>query len=191
MVDESVASDADYIIANIAAGSTCEMALNVGIDPADDTNHVLVLRIARPGMTVAGGDLDISLMQGATVIQSFQSALASSFTDESFNITNAASITNYADLRVRIVNNTLTLQPQISQVYLSTPDVITPPGPEPGTPGAHVCRYYRDGGTGCYPPFVAFPGKANGVAYTPVSPTAFPFSYPTRPETVDPSEWNR
>lgn len=64
MLDETAASDADYIVA--AAPATCSMALAAGGDPASSADHVLRYRV------LAGhGNLTVRLKQGAATIAAF------------------------------------------------------------------------------------------------------------------------
>lgn len=96
MLDESVASDADYIVS--ASASSCTVALAAGSDPGVSTDHVLSYRL------LAGtGSIAVTLKQGASTIASFgPHTLTGSAQDFAQTLSGgqADSITDYSALRV-------------------------------------------------------------------------------------------
>lgn len=95
VIDESAASDTDYIYASSASYS--EVKLQAGNDPVSSTGHVLNYRL------MAGtGDVLVALKQGAATIASWSHTLTGSAQDISQTLTGtqADSITDYTDLRV-------------------------------------------------------------------------------------------
>jgi len=101
--------------------SQVELGLGTLQDPQTDLDHRVQVR-ARA--SAGSGDLDVVLVQGTTVIEDFtQVTLTGSFVTYTFDVTpaNAATITNYADLRLRLqgIGNPLTVQ--VSWIELRTP----------------------------------------------------------------------
>lgn len=97
MLDETVASDADYI--TTTAASICEVALGTLSDPASSTGHVVRYRIAAD----AGG-ITVRLRQGTTTIATWTHATApTSLTtyEQTLSGAEADSITNYSALRLQ------------------------------------------------------------------------------------------
>jgi hypothetical protein len=97
-IDEAVASDTDYDYTNEAGGPDMEVALASMADPATDYDHLIKYRIRAD----SGGML-VTLKQGATTIASWAHttvpAVFTTFT-RTLSTAEAASITNYADLRL-------------------------------------------------------------------------------------------
>ena len=96
MLDESTASDTDYIVSSTA--SSCEMRVTTAGDPAVSTGHILRYRL------LAGtGSITVLLKQGSTTIASYgPHTLTGSAQDFAQTLTGgeADSITDYSDLRV-------------------------------------------------------------------------------------------
>lgn len=100
MLDETVASDADYI--ETASESTCMLALASGSDPASSTGHVLRYRLLAGSGTIA-----VTLKQGSTTIASWgPHTLTGSAQDFAQTLTGgeADSITDYTALRVEFTS---------------------------------------------------------------------------------------
>jgi len=100
MLDETVASDADYI--ETASESTCMLALASGSDPASSTGHVLRYRLLAGSGTIA-----VALKQGSTTIASWgPHALSGVAQDFAQTLTGgeADSITDYTALRVEFTS---------------------------------------------------------------------------------------
>lgn len=112
-IDESVASDTDYIQSPVGPSSSqlYETNLETFADPLSSSGHVVHYRYKK---NVAGGNIDLvaSLRQGAsTEIASWtHTNISNSFTtvDQTLSGAQADSITNYSDLRLRFAPNTVT-----------------------------------------------------------------------------------
>lgn len=100
-IDESSASDADYIH-RVRADDTCEVGLSNVTDPVSSSGHVLRVRNQKNG---AGslGTCTAKLMQGASTIGTW-TLTAGSIATDAFTLSSgeADSITDYSDLRVQI-----------------------------------------------------------------------------------------
>ena len=97
MLDETTASDADYI--TTTAASTCEVALGTLSDPASSSGHVVRYRIA-----ANAGGITVRLRQGTTTIATWTHASApTSLTTYAQTLTSgeADSITDYAALKLQ------------------------------------------------------------------------------------------
>ena len=99
MLDETPYDDADYILASTS--TTSEVKLGVGFDPASSTGHIIRYRAK------GNGTLTVSLYQGTTLIATHVPTLTSGFQTFTFTLTSteADSITNYTDLRLRFVSS--------------------------------------------------------------------------------------
>jgi hypothetical protein len=98
-LDETAASDADFIHVG-ATGSVCEVSLQAAADPAVSTGHTVRYRAKGDGST----DLIVKLVQGTTVIASWtETNVPATETGYQHTLTGteADSITNYSDLRLR------------------------------------------------------------------------------------------
>lgn len=107
-IDETVASDADYIKTSSPPGSNeFETLLSAVTDPAASTGHIMRWRRRKqPATGSAQINLTVRLMQGTTqIVSRADNDLPGSFTDTSYTLTGpeADSITNYADLRLEFV----------------------------------------------------------------------------------------
>lgn len=96
MLDETAASDADYIQATSA--TTCTLALASGSDPSSSTGHILRYRLL-----AGSGQVTATLKQGTTTIASFGphtlTGAAQDFA-QTLSAGQADSITDYSALRV-------------------------------------------------------------------------------------------
>lgn len=102
-VDEASADDGDYIVsAKSASGTVCKLGFpNTVTDPTYHTGHKLRIRAKSTGT----GTIKFELMQGTTVIHdSGNQTLDTAFGEFNFTCTEAeaANITNYANLSIRI-----------------------------------------------------------------------------------------
>ena len=104
VVDEAIVDDADYVKSPFAAGpSTLELELgDFGTVPSTE-GHVLRYRWAKdlPGERLS---LTVRLVQGATVIASWihtDAQLPFTLAEQAITASQAASITDYNDLRVQ------------------------------------------------------------------------------------------
>ncbi len=97
MLDETVASDADYIVTT--AASTCEVALGSVSDPASSGGHVVRYRIS-----ANTGGITVRLRQGTTTIAAWtHNPAPSSLTTYAQTLSGAEadSITDYAALKLQ------------------------------------------------------------------------------------------
>jgi hypothetical protein len=97
MIDETVASDSDYIVTTGA--STCEVALGSLSDPSSSTGHKVRYRLS-----ATSGGITVRLRQGTTTIATWTHAPApTSLTTYEQTLTGgeADSITNYAALKLQ------------------------------------------------------------------------------------------
>lgn len=97
MLDETVASDADYITTTTA--SICEVALGTLSDPASSTGHVVRYRIS-----ATSGGITVRLRQGTTTIATWtHSPAPTSLTTYAQTLSSgeADSITDYTALKLQ------------------------------------------------------------------------------------------
>ncbi len=107
-IDEASANDADYIYSYDGV-TAYETLLTTATDPNSSTGHYFQYRASETGDEST--QLTVSLYQGATLIAAdAPRTLSGTATDYFLNLTGtqADSITNYADLRLRFVVTGLT-----------------------------------------------------------------------------------
>lgn len=104
-IDESTASDTDYISGNNNTNDTCEIGLSTITDPAQSTGHVISYRYRKDSAGGNARDLQVHLYQGATLIGSgtAHTGISDTWTDGTFTLSagEADTITDYSDLRLR------------------------------------------------------------------------------------------
>lgn len=105
-----VTPDATYAIGPNKSDGTCELSLSSVIDPASSGGHVLRCRAYIVGTFPTGINLYFQLLQGTTLIKQWTPTLTTSGADYTYTLTSgeADSITNYADLRVKFVQDYIT-----------------------------------------------------------------------------------
>ena len=109
-VNETVANDStDYIEALDGENTTCELGLTSLTDPAVSTGHIMRTRLQGTG---AGGPerLMMQLFQGVTQIAaSANLSSRGAWGDGTYTLTagEADAITDYTDLRVKLVSSSL------------------------------------------------------------------------------------
>lgn len=98
MLDETTASDADYITTSSASSS--EVAFGTGLDPLSSAGHTIRFRAQ------GTGGLTVTLLQGATTIATYTPTITASYALYSYTLSGAEAdaITNYGDLRVRFTS---------------------------------------------------------------------------------------
>lgn len=98
-IDENPHSDTDYI--NTTSASTAEVKFAVPNTPEINTYHTIKYRAK------GEGTLETRLYQGTTLIATHNPTLTGSFQTFTWNLSEgeAASITNYSDLRVRFIGS--------------------------------------------------------------------------------------
>lgn len=128
-VNETPYSDTDYDRAN--GVQTMEVKLSSVNDPSSSSGHILRLRAKATGASGAE-KWTVTLYQGATLIAtafSNTTVTRSAFNAYSYTLTvaQANAITNYADLRVRIVTSASSGEYiDVSWIELEVPDVPVP-----------------------------------------------------------------
>ncbi len=109
MLDESSASDSDYVDAPaFATSDSFTVSLTDVTDPSSSTGHVIRYRYRKDRTSASGYDLDVELLQGATVIASWSHVgLGTSWSDavQTLSAGEADSITDYSDLRLKFIVN--------------------------------------------------------------------------------------
>jgi hypothetical protein len=121
-------SDSTYINGPLGSTLACELQLGSVTDPASNTNHVLTVRAIVQDGSAAGEKLTFYLYEGATLraTSAAETISRTTATDYTYTLTSteADSITNYSDLRVRMAQTTIggieTIR--VYEVYLSVPD---------------------------------------------------------------------
>jgi len=103
------ATDSDYIEALNGENTTCELGLTPITDPAVSTGHILRVRLQGTG---SGGPerLMIQLFEGATQRAASPNLVSrGSWSTQTYTLTagEADSITDYSDLRVKLVSSNL------------------------------------------------------------------------------------
>ena len=110
-IDETVASDADYIWREIdSATYVAKLSLTAGTDPGFDTGHVLRLRAKFSGVTMGTRSVALRKSDGTLIAALILTALTSSFADFSLALTTgqAALITDYTTLEIWITGGART-----------------------------------------------------------------------------------
>lgn len=106
-IDETVASDVDYIISSAlgtGVSDTCEVGLTALTDPTSSSSHSVAYRYRAQGVGIM--NLTVRLMQGATIIASWTHTSVSTtyaVATQTLSGAEADAITDYADLRLRFV----------------------------------------------------------------------------------------
>jgi len=104
MVDENPAVDGDYIRSgNNPSNDQCEMAFDPGDDPESSTDHIIYYRYYKVGSSTV--NLTFYLMEGVTQRATWShNDIGASVVGGSYTLSGAEadSITNYANLRIRI-----------------------------------------------------------------------------------------
>ena len=102
-IDESVASDTDFIESNNNTNETVEVAMSSVSTPAAGTVTVRY-RYAYGTSGSNARTIQVALVQGTTVIATgtAHTPASSAFTDGSFTVATSA-ITNFSDLRLRFI----------------------------------------------------------------------------------------
>jgi hypothetical protein len=128
-LDEVTPLDADWITGT-GSGVTAEVKLSAVNDPLDDANHDWSLRLRSVG---GGGKekISASLYEGTTLIELLLdnvNLVRDLFTLHAGTLVNAANITDYADLRFRLVTNQGGSETtDWSWAELSVPDAVAVP----------------------------------------------------------------
>lgn len=135
-IDESTASDTDFISANVSTNDFCEVALSAISDPSASNLHVVRYRYRKNASSGNSRSVQVALYQGSTQIAAgtTHTPTTTTWTAGTFtlNATQADSITDYADLRLRfIATGTVTgaggnrRAPEISWAEFEAPSITT------------------------------------------------------------------
>lgn len=101
-INEDSASQADYIQG--VAGGVYEAQLEIGVDPASSTGHILDLEYKKSAATDTI-NLQAELIQGITSLKTrTYSAIGTTYTQDNYTLSGgeADTITDYTDLRIRL-----------------------------------------------------------------------------------------
>ncbi len=126
-IDEVSPDDADFITGT-GATKTAEVKLSSVADPGDHTNHVWSLRLKATGSSAAE-KCTVTLYQGSTSIEVLinnQTIVRNAFNLWTGTLVNAANISDYTDLRFRLVtggSNGAAETIDCSWIELSVPDI--------------------------------------------------------------------
>lgn len=146
-IDESVASDADFVFSANGASDTYEFSFSDIADPQSSSTHTLRYRIAKVNagaINNAGNSVTcvVDLVQGGSVLATDASRTCTgTWTTYSFAISTAQAdaITDYSDLRIRFTFTTSgggspsnRRGGAISWAEFETPDPPPPNPPEQG-----------------------------------------------------------
>lgn len=112
-IDETTASDADFAFGANGGGNTLEVGLSAVTDPASSTGHIVRYRLAKvnngsPNSSGNAVTCDVGLYQGATLVHADTGiSVGVTFVTGSFTLTSteADSITDYTDLRIRVTDS--------------------------------------------------------------------------------------
>ena len=98
MLDETTASDADYITTSSASSS--EVAFGTGLDPLSSAGHTIRFRAQ------GTGGLTVTLLQGATTIATYTPTITASYALYSYTLSGAEAdaISDYTALRLRFTS---------------------------------------------------------------------------------------
>jgi hypothetical protein len=134
-VNEVSPDDATLIRSGaMPSNDTCELGLDPLGEPEVDTGHIVRYRHKESGAATTL-DLTVSLYQEATLIASWTTAkVGTSYVTTTQNLSEAeaGAITDYADLRLRLMANQVggsAMRKQVSWLELEIPDGIPPPPP--------------------------------------------------------------
>ena len=126
-LDEVSPDDADFITGT-GPTKTAEVKLSSVTDPNAHTNHIWSLRLKATGSSAAE-KATVTLYQGSTSIEVLinnQTIVRNAFNLWTGTLVNAANITDYSDLRIRLVtggSNGAAETIQCSWIEFSVPDV--------------------------------------------------------------------
>lgn len=133
VIDESTASDTDYILGENSTNDSCEVALSAVTDPESSSSHIVRYRYRKNASSGNTRNIQVFLYQGGTLIASgtAHTPTTTTWTAGTFTLTGtqADNITDYTDLRLRITQSGTTggsagnrRHPQLSWAELEVPD---------------------------------------------------------------------
>ena len=128
MLDESSASDSDYITVTDSSGSAeaCTLSLSSVTDPADHTSTSVVVRAYTDSYS-GSVSLNVHLKDGSTSIKSENFTPSTSYSNHTMSLstTQAASISSYANLTLILTATDgfgMGSETRISHAYFTCPD---------------------------------------------------------------------
>lgn len=127
-IDESSADGDDSYILSAGTTTTSEVSLTNVTDPGVDTGHEIHIWMRAIG-SGGGEKLTVSLFQGTTQIEEFKNNTnrSSTYAEKTLALAaaNVANITDYTDLRIRIISATLGSgeELRVTKAELQIPDV--------------------------------------------------------------------
>lgn len=129
MLDESSASDSDYITVtdNFGSAEACTLSLSSVTDPADHTSTSVVVRAYTDSYSESV-TLNVHLKDGSTSIKSENFTPSTSYSNHTMSLstTQAASISSYANLTLILTATDgmgMGSETRISHAYFTCPDV--------------------------------------------------------------------
>jgi hypothetical protein len=109
-IDETTADDSNYITSSPNPTSdVCEVAFGTLNDPSLSTGHIIYYRYRKAGNAGKQVDLQVDLVQGTTIIATWTHTdigVGINQASQTLTGTQADSITDYTDLRLRFTANT-------------------------------------------------------------------------------------
>lgn len=155
VLDEATANDADRAYGANGGGNTLEVGLSDVTDPVSSSGHVIRFRAAKVNsgtLNATGNAVQVTcgLYQGTTLIASLTTGnLGSSWSAFSFTLTGteADSITDYADLRLRFTDTANGGSPSgrrggaVSWAELEVPNAVINTTATPGTASLTTSRF--------------------------------------------------
>lgn len=131
-IDEAIASDADYVTGDNNTNDSYEFHIGDPSDPLSPSGHVISYRYRKDASGGNARNLTVALVQNTTVIASnLHESISETWTDGTFTLTSteANSISDYTDLRIRVAASGTTGGPggnrravQVSWAELEVPD---------------------------------------------------------------------
>lgn len=127
LIDETIAAtdgDTTWIQSNVLS-STFTVALSAGAAPSDLSQVVISVRCRRAGTAAGFGTCSIELLEGATVRSSSTiSPTAATYATRTWTVssTDAATIVDWTNLRIRMTVTVVQANFRISTIELSMPD---------------------------------------------------------------------
>jgi hypothetical protein len=105
-IDETAASDADFISSSTTSGSTCTIGLSNVTDPAVSTGHIVRYRYTKSATAGADPNITVEVLEGTTARASSGAVAvpdSTAYNDGTFTLTGgeADAITDYTALHLR------------------------------------------------------------------------------------------
>lgn len=129
VIDEAVASDADYLTYTATGNPTATFGLTSALLPTATTGWGLTVRCRYESVVLTGDPtLVVYLLEGATQRYTANQIIGSdTFANYTFNLSDMAAISDYTNLRLRLAYDTSTVpgaKMYVSQAFLTMPDAL-------------------------------------------------------------------